>query len=143
MKFYIPKYFGAHELVDEKTYDLFEHNPELIFRLFDENVLKGADWIRERYGPMTVNDWVNSGPFSWRGLRNPNAKKFYSPTSMHSSGQAIDMSPSNYTARDVIDDLKKLGDVPYISRVEDEDGMTWIHIDTKKTNKNRTHFFKP
>lgn len=142
--FYIPKFFAPEELVDEKTYELFEHNPELIYRLFDPNILQWADWMRDKYGPMKVNDWSNGGPFSWRGLRNPNAKRFYSPTSMHSHGQALDLEPRDYTAREIIDDLRKrIVNVPYVTRIEDEPGMTWIHGDTKITNKRNTHFFKP
>lgn len=141
---YKPKNFKAHELVDAKLYATLMHDTDLIYKLFDPEILKWAQWMRERYGPFLINDWWNRGNSEWRGLRTPRSK-YFSKTSMHAHGQAIDLLPvgSTPSAKEIIADLKSLGKVPHITRVEDLAGMTWIHGDTKKTGKKNTHFFLP
>ena len=134
---YVPKYLAAYEVVDELLYDELGDN---VFKLFDDNVLRGADWLRERYGTMTCNNWKQGGKFSWRGFRTYRSD-VYSPTSMHSLGKALDLSFVRATAEEIRDDIKRNG-APFITRIEDD--VSWLHIDTKGTKKgNEVYFFKP
>ena len=133
MKYYKPKYFKPHELVDVKTYN---------HRLFDQDLLKFADWLRERYGRMVVNDWKTNGSCQWRGLRTPDAVKYYNKNSQHTEGKALDFFPLDTDAETIIQDLKLI-DVPYITRVEYFKGITWIHADTLLTGQKEIRYFKP
>jgi hypothetical protein len=144
MSYYKCKYFQPYELVPEKINSMIE-NERVKYSMFDIKLLIFIDWARERYGGLTVNDYMWGGTSQWRGIRTPDSK-YYSSGSMHSFGQAIDFIPGKLSAREVIEDLKKLNQilgVPHITRVEDLDGMTWVHVDTKNTNKKGVHFFKP
>ena len=134
---YLPKYLAAHEVVDEFLYDELGDNA---FKLFDADVLRGADWLRERYGTMICNNWKQGGHFSWRGFRTYRSD-VHNPRSMHSHGKALDLSFIHATAEEIREDIK-LNGAPFITRIEDD--VSWIHIDTKGTKKdNEVYFFKP
>lgn len=135
---YIPKHLIIQEIVPRDLYDMFK-DPVQLFALFDEQVLMGADWLRNRYGPMTCNNWHLGGDFKWSGFRTTESPH-YSPGSMHSVGKALDLKFSKFSAEEIRANLRNLEYVPHITRIED--GVSWLHIDTKPTNKNKLHFFK-
>lgn len=140
---YKPKNFSPKELVCPDIYKLLGDHDDNIYGLFDPCILKWAQWMRERYGAFIVNDWHSGGQSQSRGLRTKNSP-YYSKYSMHSVGKALDLLPAgDYSAQEIITDLKKIKIVPFISRIEDLQGMTWIHGDTKDTGKDETHFFLP
>lgn len=141
---YIPKHFKPEELVDPVTYEMFKHHPELIYKLFNPDLLRWMDWMRERYGACTVNNWKYGGVRKWSGLRNPSCPE-YTEGSMHCVGEAVDMVFTDWTAQAILADLKKLGNkVPYIRRIEDKPGMTWIHGDMNYNHPEvRPYYFKP
>ena len=140
--YYLPIYFSANELVDPTLHAMLREDE--ILKLFDPDILRFADWCRERYGHCTINDWAWGGKFSWSGYRTP-ASPWYSQGSMHSIGGALDMKFADYTAEEIRDDLREYeklhGYVPYITRIED--GVGWLHGDTKPTANNRLYFFNP
>ena len=135
---YIPKHLIIQEIVPHDLYDMFKE-PAQLFALFDEQVLMGADWLRNRYGPMTCNNWHLGGDFKWSGFRTTESPH-YSATSMHSVGKALDLKFSKMSAAEIRADLRKLEYVPHIKRIEDD--VAWLHIDVKETNKNKLYFFK-
>lgn len=135
---YVPKHLIIQEIVPRDLYDMFK-DPAQLFALFDEQVLMGADWLRNRYGTMTCNNWHLGGEFKWSGFRTTESP-YYSQGSMHSVGKALDLKFSKISAEEIRADLRKLEYVPHITRIED--GVSWLHIDTKPTNNNKLHFFK-
>ena len=135
---YEPKHLIMQEIVPRDLYDMFKE-PAQLFAVFDEQVLMGADWLRNRYGTMTCNNWHIGGDFNWSGFRTVGSPH-YSAGSMHSVGKALDLKFSKSSAEEIRADLRTLEYVPHITRIED--GVTWLHIDTKTTNKNKLHFFK-
>ena len=145
---YICKHFGIKELVTPELYKMFQHNQNVLWRMFNEDVLRGADWFRERYGPMFINTWSFSDRLQFdygirteSGLRHVGCK-YYSPNSMHSKGGAWDALFLNHTAQYVRDDLRTLDIVPYIKRIER--GVDWIHADIKiKIGYKGLYFFNP
>lgn len=142
---YTPKHFKVHEIVDRQLYEAFKDHPYLLLRMFDESILRAADDLRERFGPVTINNWKWDGDFEWSGLRTVHSP-WYSPGSMHSRGKALDLKFKNYTADEVRAELKKMKTHKYIKRVEEpRDGqvMNWVHIDTKDVGKKEIYFFKP
>jgi hypothetical protein len=134
---YVPKHLIIQEIVPRDLYDI--KDKDQLFGLFDEQVLMGADWLRNRYGPMTCNNWHIGGDFNWSGFRTVGSPH-YSPGSMHSVGKALDLKFSKISADEIRANLRNLEYVPHITRIED--GVSWLHIDTKPTNNNKLHFFK-
>lgn len=139
------KHFSIEELVPKMLFDILHE--DVLWGMFDQELLKAADWLRERYGPATINNWKWAGAFSQSGIRTKDSN-FYSEGSMHSVGRALDMKFKNISAEAIRADLKAMnarGDmIPYICRMED--GVSWCHIDVKPQRglmKGYVYFFKP
>ena len=136
---YKPEHLIIQEIVPPLLFNAVKDHPEILFNLFDPELLIGADWLRKRYGPMTCNNWHAGGSFMWSGFRTAGSQ-YYSPGSMHSVGKALDLKFSKISSEEIRADLRKMEYVPHIKRIEDD--VTWLHIDTKETNKDKIHFFK-
>jgi hypothetical protein len=143
---YIPKHFGAKELIPRILYAKYLSRGEdwLISVLFDERLMKIIDYIRETFGPMTINDWEWGGRNQFRGFRgdcNVGAE-----LSQHRFGRAVDMIPGNqatemYTIRtDIINnpDIPAYADIGGI-----EMGVSWLHIDVRARNAGKINIFYP
>lgn len=139
---YKTKYFKIEELVPKKIHELIK-NEDVKFKMFDENCLKFLDFCRERYGSLIVNDYIFGGKNQFRGLRTSEYEN-YNINSMHSKGCAFDFIPTKISVDEIFDDLRKnKKNISLVSRVEYFEGISWIHFDTKKTNKYELYFFKP
>lgn len=140
---YIPKYFEIHELVPKNLYESFGAHSELLWATFDDDLLKGIDWLRARYGSTTINNYAyGHGNYEWSGLRlNVPECSFYSEGSMHSVGKAADLKFKECTAEEVRQDLKRIKVVPWITRLEDK--VDWLHVDTKPTGQDEIYLFNP
>lgn len=151
---YIPEYFGVCELVPIELYEMVcpvvgdEYdvtNEHELLKLYDPNILRGADWLRQEYGPMVVNNWYMDGPRNWSGIRFVQSA-WYSRGSMHSVGQAIDLQPRIVSPEQIRVDIRKrvkAGEkIPFITRIENGTS-SWIHIDTKKKWTGKPYFFNP
>lgn len=144
---YKPRNFKSFELVDRKTYRALG---EKCLRLFRAETLMGIDQLRDLIGnPMMVNDWAWDGKIEWRGFR-PSYCEIGATYSMHKVGSAIDFrvkgenSPEFYKdLRDKIVVWKDECFLPYLSRMEDLDGMTWCHVEFDSTAGNKVKLFKP
>lgn len=131
------KYFKIEELVPPQLLDLVEE--DVAWKMFDENLLKAADWVKEKFSPnepVIINDWSWSGPFKYSGLRTRDWEH-YNPNSMHPYGKALDMKfPRNPKLvdeiREFIRDNQKT--IPYITEVEEE--VSWLHISTSDRYKH-------
>ena len=55
---YRPDHFRLEELVDPL---LFRHAGERCWELLDERALQALDALRERFGPLVVNNWHSKG----------------------------------------------------------------------------------
>lgn len=77
------KYFVIKELVNPNFLGL---NENILWRLFDDRILKVADKIREKYGACTVNSgsWVDCG---LRKMDSKNGAQY----SAHKFGRALDL----------------------------------------------------
>jgi hypothetical protein len=88
------KHFSIHELVPPNT---FKQRAEKAWELLDERLLITLDRLRERYGPMTVNNYYWGKDREWSGLRTKESP-YYSPYSQHSFGRAADCLFKNISA---------------------------------------------
>lgn len=137
------KRFEIYELIPKELYDMLGQNSWLAWSMFDENLLRGIDWLADRYSPkdpVTINNWYWGGAFNQSGLRTVGSE-YYSPTSQHSIGKAADLKFKTITADEIREDLRQLKYVPLITRVELD--VDWLHVDTKHAGKNEIYFFKP
>ena len=150
---YICKHFTIKELV-HPSYLSIDHT--ILWRLFDERLLKMADKIREKYGACTVNS---------NGLTDCGLRKMDSSTgarfSAHKFGRALDLHIRSIEleAGKITDatERKKFKSKAY-NRVREElminpafdwlsfeqnskdcpNGITWLHIEV--TNREKRLF---
>jgi len=84
---YIPKYLQLYELI---PYSLYQDEPHhKLWGLFDDRVLITADALREKYGPITVNNWYTGGHNQYCGYRPLNCG-VGAKWSQHKFGRALD-----------------------------------------------------
>ena len=126
-------HFRIEELVPKELYELVK--TDKLWELFDERLLETIDTLKEKFpeGSMTINNWLWGGNRDQSGLRTKNSK-FYSPTSQHSIGKAIDCVFSDYKTEEVrqyvINNPKKF---PYIKGIEKD--VSWCHFDVRDSDR--------
>lgn len=145
--YYKCTYFKIHELVDPEIY---HSRGEKAWQLFDYRLLELIDNLREHYreeynASMTINDWKWGGNRQWSGLRTPSSK-YYSSTSQHSYGRAVDFILKDVKTKkridmsiirqEIIDNPDEFLFDP-ITCIENFDGMTWAHIDIRNWDKDQ------
>lgn len=136
---YKTKHFRIEELVSP---EVFADRGEKAFELLDVRLLITLDQLRERYGPMTINNWIwkpESDPRcrTESGLRTPGMKHF-SPYSQHTFGRAADCLFAHKTADQVRSEILSNPDLfPYIMSVEL--GVSWLHFDVRNCDRIKTY----
>jgi hypothetical protein len=122
------KHFEVHELVPKYLYRVYK---DKAWKFIDSRLIETIDILKEHFnlGTMTINNYYWGGDREWSGLRTPKSD-YYSETSQHSFGRAIDAVFSHYSASEVrnyiIDNPDKF---PYIKGIEL--GVDWLHIDIR------------
>ena len=132
------KYFEIHELVPPH---LFEKRGEGCWRFIDERLIATIDTLKEHFssGTMTINNYKWGGDRVASGLRTP-ISQYYSETSMHSFGRAVDCIFSNYTAEEVRRYISQHPSFfPYAKGLEDT--VPWLHVDVR--NEDELKLFQP
>lgn len=140
------KYFAPHELVGPNVYKKYT-NKDDIYSLFDENLLRIIDMVRDWVGhPLIINNWESGGKRKESGLRDPNTSTG-APKSAHKIGKAVDLICSNLTAEQLrwSVDVNK-NKLPCKIRIEKTSGgkpCGWLHIDvnTKPDQKEQIYYF--
>lgn len=139
---YTPKYLAPYEVVDKKTFSRWGYAS---YRFINPNILKAADWLRERLGKITVNDWKWGGNSQWRGLRTTDSD-YYLQYSAHSFGDALDISFQDHSAQYVRDYIVEHWDEfveeTGITSITLEKDVSWVHI-SAQNNKQGINFFSP
>ncbi len=133
------KNFKLHEIVPPELMSLPE---DYLWELFDENLLKVIDRLRQDLGkPITINTWKQNGDFKFRGFRPKNCK-IGSTNSPHKKGKGLDFDVKGMTAQEVRDYIvKNQAKYPEIRRMEKD--VTWVHIDTIAKGKIPLYLFNP
>ena len=128
---YRPKYFALNEVVYPGA---IQARGEQAWQLMDERILRGADWLREKFGPCTINGKFNGKGFSESGLRDPfttTGNKF----SQHKFGRALDLKFHKVTCKEVYDYIiRNPGEAREngITTVEDINYTgSWLHCDCR------------
>ena len=137
---YKPVHFVTQEFVPRAVYNA---RGEKSLQLMDDRILRIADWLRDRFGRATINNWLWQGDREWSGLRTYDSP-YYSAYSQHTFGRAIDIIFNDFTAEEVRQDLKGglLLDDLNLDSVTIEEGVSWLHIDVRN-NKPGFNYFNP
>ena len=129
---YIPKYFTVEELVPPQV---FKDRGQKAWELIDSRLLATLDRLRDRYGPMTINDYKWGGEREWSGLRTPDSP-YYSRYSQHSFGRAADILFKHHSAEKIRGDLlDKFPELEYHLITAIEMDVSWVHIDVRNTRR--------
>ena len=126
----------VQELVPPSVYETQGTNA---LRLIDDRVLMTLDQLRIQFGPCTVNDWCFGGSYTQSGLRTEESE-YYSPTSQHSFGRAMDCKFRDCSAdavREFI--IHNKSAFPFIVFIETD--ISWFHFDVR--NGERITFWSP
>lgn len=138
---YRPTYFHLHELVPPLELDRYDAR---LWHVFDERILRGADLLRDEFGPMLVNDWHSGGSKRYRGYR-PAGCDIGAALSQHRFGRALDLIPLRCPAETI---RQAILDEPDMVRDQlgnymvtaMETGVSWLHIDCRNHDVSRYGF---
>jgi hypothetical protein len=132
---YRPKFFDLQELVGP---EIFKFRGGSAWELLDAGALLTLDRLRQRFGPITVNNWNVGGKFTESGYREWDTKtgaKF----SMHKFGKAFDCKFAKVTVREAADFIiANHAEYPHLTTIEDPDATkTWLHIDCRNNPEQK------
>lgn len=133
---YKPNHFSVHELVSQETYEKWG---EKALMFLDDRALMTLDALREKFGPITVNNWFWDGPRQWSGLRTESSP-YGSQYSQHRFGRAFDCVFSNVDdehVRQYI--LANPDEFPYINSIE-LGTPGWLHFDVRNCKRIKTYY---
>ena len=133
------RYFTIKELVNPTL--LKQIGETVAWTLFDENILRSADALRNKYGAITIN----ADGLTDCGLRDPQSKTG-AKYSMHKIGRALDghivtiekaaanIKDANkrkqYKIKEYNRVRKELLKDPNFNKLNFEDNISWLHFDT-------------
>jgi hypothetical protein len=129
---YRPKYFALNEVVYPGA---IQARGEQAWQLMDDRILRGADWLREKFGPCVINGKFGGKGFTESGLRDPFTKtgaKF----SQHKFGRALDLKFMKVTCTEVYDYIirnpteARANGITTVEDIRDTKGQ-WLHVDCR------------
>ena len=129
MRFYKCKKFRIEELVPPEVFSFYG---ERCWQFFRPGILITLDRMRWRYNkPITVNDWLWGGQFSYRGFRPPSCT-IGADFSLHRFWGAIDCDVEGMPAEEVRQDILTNKDDPAFKEINCiEMGVNWVHFDAR------------
>lgn len=136
-----PPSFIIQELVPPDTYSALG---ERAWELLDSCALMTLQALRNKFGPLIVNNWHSGGSYRESGLRS-----FTSPTgarySQHRFGRAFDCKFKNRVPAEVADYvLKHAAEFPHLTTIENPDATpTWFHFDVRNHDKTGIWIVNP
>ena len=134
MKTYrVAKNLWLHEYIPEELYKKFcDKKPHYLIGLIDRRLILVDQFLRERFGPVIINNWHIGGDREWSGIRVDGGED-YSFFSQHSYGRASDKLFMGVTSDEVREDIK----LNYTSMYRQlgltciEAGVGWVHSDVR------------
>jgi len=130
-------HFAIHELVPPQVY---HDRGEKAWELLDDRLLITLDRLRERYGPIVVNNYERGGSRQWSGLRTADSP-FYKPYSQHTFGRAADCLFQEIEVAEVRKAILRdpeLTNFEYINSIEL--GTSWLHFDVRNSERIKTYW---
>lgn len=138
---YRPPSFDLRELVAPRIHVRFG---DAAWFLLNENALRSLQALREKFGPIVVNNWHTGGSFRESGLREQDTTTG-APKSAHKRGEAFDCKPKACTVRDMYEYvLSHEEEFPLVRRVENiKATLTWFHFDVVEHPGSGIKVFMP
>lgn len=135
------KHFDIRELVPRHVYT---ERGDKAWELLDYRAILTLDALRERFGPMIVNNWHMTNRPSWTakerqwaGLRTPSSP-WGTQYSQHRHGRAFDVLFRDHSSEDVrAYVLANPDEFPYIGSLEL--GVSWFHFDVRNCDRIKTY----
>lgn len=124
----VSKNFHLDEYIPESLYYQYGHKPHILIGLLDNRLIEADQKLREKFGPVTINNWWYGGDREWSGLRTRESS-YYSFTSQHTYGRASDKLFRDVTAEEVREYLKKHWKKYGITCIEED--VSWLHSDVR------------
>lgn len=130
---YKPEHFTLQEFLPKVFYENnFGRYGDMLWIIFDERLLWTYDQLRERYGRVTMNDWLWGGSNQYRGWR-PLDCLIGAKISQHKFGRAGDgifKQPAEEIRQDILK-YQKDEMFQYITVIEKD--VSWLHIDCRNS----------
>ncbi len=125
------KHFRIEELVPKH---IFAAKGDKAWQTIDSRVIETIDLIKDRFpnGTMIINNWFWGGEREWSGLRTSDSP-YFSWTSQHTFGRAIDSVFSHYNIQDIRQDIIDNPEI-YIHVKGIELDVDWLHIDVRNND---------
>lgn len=98
----VSKNFVLQEFVPHSVFNYFLDRSK---RFITKDLVNMAQALRDRFGPLTINNWHVGGRFLDSGYRAPNCK-IGSKTSAHRRGMAIDIKSNRLSSVEIQEDIK-------------------------------------
>lgn len=139
---YRAKHFQIEELVHPEFIERFGR--DFSWQFLRPEGLLALDFLRERFGPITVNNYLWGGPRKFSGLRPPSGG-VGGKHSMHRYGCAFDCVFHKTTPQEVYEwILANQREIPWITRMENaHETQTWLHFDCANTQSDVIVVFNP
>jgi hypothetical protein len=125
-----------HEYIPKELYEKYEERkPHYLIGMLDKKLITVDQFMRERYGKVTINNWFYGGNRNWSGIRTSDSS-YYSQFSQHTYGRASDKLFKEATAEEVRSDIKE----NYINFYRElglsciENNVSWPHSDVRYHN---------
>ena len=137
----ISKNFYLDEFVDPTTYGRFGANSRWFV---DTRIVAGVQFMRDKMGPLTINDWANGGRFRLSGLR-PFETSIGSKWSQHKYKNGADIKSAKYSPDELHEFLKANEDLyiqnQWVTTIEKlQFTPTWTHVDNRNTGLDKFLF---
>jgi hypothetical protein len=129
---YRPKYFALNEVVHPGA---IQARGEQAWQLMDDRILRGADWLRELFGAITINGKFGEQRFNESGLRDP-FTTVGAKYSQHKFGRALDLKFHKVTVSEVYDYIirnpqeARENGITTLEDIRDTKGK-WLHVDCR------------
>jgi hypothetical protein len=118
--------------------DIYAERGEKSIELLDDRIISLAQFFRDRYGSVTINNWNSGGQYKESGLRSA-LTTTGAKWSQHKRGAAVDLKFSTTTPQKVYADVLKNQKLFFEKglRVMENIAATpsWLHIDVRYTGK--------
>lgn len=129
----LTKNLWLDEYIPKGLYLQWEQKPHILIGLLDRRLIQADQLLRDKFGPIIINNWWNDGDRNWSGIRTP-ISPYYSYTSQHPWGRASDKIFNYVSAQEVREYIK--GTYRELGIMCIEENVSWIHSDVRWTRND-------
>lgn len=138
----VSKNFKLHEFLPKECFTDTAKLEDLL-KLINPKIIQITQFLRETFGPLKINDWMDGGQYNYSGLRTKNSPD-YKPKSQHTFGRAVDIKRivPKHDSVEMLNGIRTHYDkISKISHIRVENPFytkTWLHIDVAPNTKSLT-----